>query len=176
MVAAATLGYHDRGMRSYELSVGRTFALSFDHGEDLFATLTDFCRATDVRQGYLPFFLAGFSALRIVGTCERVEDPVAPLRSAVYLANVEAHGGGTIAYDPDRDVILPHIHVSVGLKELSGTGYTSHLLEATVQVLTEMVVVEVLSPALRRRPDAARYGAPILSFEPTSQPRGEPAS
>ena len=151
-------------MRSTELTIGRTFALSFDHGEDLFGALNGFCREHGVRQGYIPFFLAGFSELRIVGTCERLEDPVAPVRSAVFLTNVEAHGAGTIAYDSAQDAIAPHIHVSVGLKEHSATGYTSHLLEATVQLLTEMVVVEVVSPDLRRHPDPARYNIPILGF------------
>lgn len=151
-------------MRSHELTIGRTFGLSFDHGEDLVGALREFCRANDVRQGYIPFFLAGFSALRIVGTCERLDEPVAPVRSGVYLTNVEAHGGGTIAYDPSQDAILPHIHVSVGLKELSATGYTSHLLEATVQLLTEMVVVEVVAPDLRRHSNPALYNIPLLRF------------
>jgi predicted DNA-binding protein with PD1-like motif len=164
VVADASVTHHDRVMRSHELTIGRTFGLSFDHGEDLFGSLAEFCRANNVRQGYIPFFLAGFSALRIVGTCERLEDPVAPLRSAVYLTNVEAHGGGTIAYDPVRNAIAPHIHVSAGLKEHSATGHTSHLLEATVQVLTEMVVVEVVHPDLRRVSDAARYHVPLLTF------------
>jgi predicted DNA-binding protein with PD1-like motif len=156
-------------MRSHELTVGRAFGLSFDHGEDLFTALSAFCREHDVRQGYIPFFLAGFSSLRVVGTCEQVTDPVAPVRSSVYLTNVEAHGGGTIAYDPERDMILPHIHVSVGLKERGAVGYTSHLLEATVQLLTEMIVVEVVAPDLRRRPDPARYDVPILGFEAPSR-------
>jgi predicted DNA-binding protein with PD1-like motif len=151
-------------MRSHELTVGRTFGLSFDHGEDFFAALGEFCRANNVKQGYIPFFLAGFSTLRLVGTCEQTDDRVAPLRASVYLTNVEAHGGGTIAYDPARDAIAPHIHVSVGLKELSATGYTSHLLEATVQLLTEMVIVEVTSPTMRRTPDSERYSLPILDF------------
>jgi predicted DNA-binding protein with PD1-like motif len=151
-------------MRSHELTVGRTFGLSFDNGEDLFAALADFCHANNIRQGYIPFFLAGFSTLRISGTCERLEDPAAPVRSAVDLANVEAHGGGTIAYDSERDAIAPHIHVSAGLKALSATGYTSHLIEGTVALLTEMVVVEVLAPQLHRTPDSARYGVPILGF------------
>ena len=151
-------------MRSHELTVGRTFGLSFDHGEDFFAALGEFCRANDVRQGYIPFFLAGFSAMRVVGTCEQLDDRVAPLRAAVYLTNVEAHGGGTITYDPVRDTIAPHIHVSAGLKELSATGYTSHLLEATVQLLTELVLVEVVSPVMRRTADPGRYNLPILDF------------
>jgi predicted DNA-binding protein with PD1-like motif len=151
-------------MRSHELTIGRTFGLFLEHGEDLFAGLAGFCRANAVRQAYIPFFLAGFSTLRIVGTCERVDDRVAPLRSAVHLTNVEAHGGGTIAYDPDEDAILPHIHASAGLKELSAAGHTSHLIGATVQLLTEMVVVEVLSPALRRVPDPELYNMPLLTF------------
>lgn len=151
-------------MRSHELTIGRTFALSFDHGEDLLGSLTAFCRAHDLRQGYIPFFLAGFSTVRLVGTCEELADPVAPVRSAVHLTNVEAHGGGTIAYNPEQGAISPHIHVSVGLKELSATGYTSHLLEATVQLLTELIVVEVLLPPLHRRSNPELYNAPILGF------------
>jgi len=69
-----------------------------------------------------------------------------------------------LADDPEQDAILPHIHVSAGLKELSATGHTSHLVTATVNLLTEMVVVEVLSPALRRVPDPAHYGMPLLTF------------
>jgi hypothetical protein len=99
-------------MRSHELTVGHSFGLSFDHGEDLFAALSTFCREHGVRQGYIPFFVAGlladsapascagFSTLRVVGTCAQVTHPVAPVRSGVYLTNVEAHGGGTVAYDP----------------------------------------------------------------------------
>ncbi len=151
-------------MRSHELTIGRTFALSFEHGEELLPTLSEFCRTNGIRQGYIPLFISGFSALRIVGACEQLDDPVAPVRTAVYLTNVEAHGAGTIAYDPDQDATLPHIHLSVGLKERAAVGYTSHLLEATVQLLTEMVVVEVLSPQLSRRPDPTRYGVPILGF------------
>ena len=43
----------------------------------------------------------------------------------------------------------PHSNVSVGLKTHSASGYTSHLLGATVQFLTEMYVVEVASPVVR---------------------------
>lgn len=151
-------------MRSHELTIGRTFGLTLDHGEDLVAALGEFCRANNVRQGYIPFFLAGLSALRLVGTCEQLTDPVAPPPNAVYLTNVEAHGGGTLSYNPEQDSTHPHIHVSVGLKELSAAGYTSHLIEATVQLLAELVVVEVLAPAMRRTPDPSRYNIPILGF------------
>lgn len=115
-------------MRSQELTLGRTFAVAFDHGEDFYATLDDFCRTNRIRQGFVPLFIAGFAEVDVVGTCAKLEDPQAPVWSAVHLTNVEAVGGGTIAYDEAEDKILPHIHVSVGLKHHSATAHTSHLL------------------------------------------------
>jgi predicted DNA-binding protein with PD1-like motif len=39
-------------MRSHELTLGRSFGVALDHGEDFFAALGDFCRTNRVRQGY----------------------------------------------------------------------------------------------------------------------------
>ncbi|MGH3713262.1 MAG: PPC domain-containing DNA-binding protein [Micromonosporaceae bacterium] len=151
-------------MRSHELTIGRTFGVAFDHGEDFYTALTEFCRANDVQQGYIPTFIAGFAEAKIVGTCQELEDPKAPVWSHVYLTNVEAHGSGTVAYNADKQAIEPHIHVSIGLKEQSATGYTSHLLSARVQFLTEMIFVEVVEPRMRRTPDADLYSVPLLGF------------
>jgi predicted DNA-binding protein with PD1-like motif len=41
-------------VRSHELTIGRTLAVAFDHGEDFFPTLAAFCRDNDLRQGYIP--------------------------------------------------------------------------------------------------------------------------
>lgn len=70
-------------------------------------------------------FIAGLSTAGIVGTCERLDDPSAPVWSKVHLTSVEALGGGTLAYDPDTDTMQPHIHLTVGLKAHSATGHTS---------------------------------------------------
>lgn len=56
------------------------------------------------------------------------------------------------------------IHVSVGLKQHSATAHTSHLLGARVQFLTEMLVFEVTSPQMHRRPEASLYDVPLLHF------------
>ena len=151
-------------MRSYELSLGRTFGVAFDHGEDFFPALADFCRTNGVRQGYIPMFIAGFAEVEVVGTCSKLENPQAPVWSSVHLTNVEALGGGTIAYDDTEQQILPHIHVTVGLKEHSATGHTSHLLSAKIQFLTEMMLVEVKEPAMTRQRDADLYDVPLLRF------------
>jgi predicted DNA-binding protein with PD1-like motif len=151
-------------VRSHQLTVGRSFGVVFDHGEDFYPTLMEFCRSHGVRQGYIPMFIAGFSEVDVVGACGRIDDPQAPIWSAVHLTNVEVLGGGTIACDETEDRILPHIHVTVGLKQHSATGHTSHLLSATVQFLTEMLIVEVTSPAMRRLRIPDLYDVPLLHF------------
>lgn len=151
-------------MRSHELTVGRTVMAVFDHGDDFFTALDATCRTHGIRQGYIPMFIAGLRHADVVGTCERLEDPDAPVWSKVHLTNLEALGGGTLAYDPDTDSIAPHIHLSVGLKAHSATGHTSHLLAATVQFLTELVIVEVTAPALRRVRQPDLYDVPLLQF------------
>jgi predicted DNA-binding protein with PD1-like motif len=151
-------------MQSRELIIGRTFGVTFDHGDDFFETLSRFCQDNDVRQGYIPMFIAGFAEAEIVGTCEKLKDPKAPVWSQVHLENAEALGCGTLAYDPENDRVLPHIHTAVGLKAQSAVGYTSHLLRARVQFLVEMLVIEVTDPQMRRVRDAGLYDVPILGF------------
>ena len=153
-------------MRSHELTLGRSFAVTFDHGEDFFTALTAFCEENGVRQGYIPGFIAGFSQVQIVGTCDKLDDPNAPVWTKVHLTNVEALGGGTLAYDPINEQVAPHIHVTVGLKDHSATGHTSHLLGATVQFLTEMLVIEVAAPQMCRVRQPDLYDVPLLRFGP----------
>ncbi|MGH3858478.1 hypothetical protein [Actinokineospora sp.] len=114
--------------------------------------------------GYIPSFIAGFAEVDIVGTCDKLDDPAAPVWTKVHLRNVEAFGGGTLAYDPDTDQVLPHIHVAVGLKEQAAAGYTSHLLRAEVLFLTEMLVIEVTDPVMRRDRQPDLYDVPLLRF------------
>jgi predicted DNA-binding protein with PD1-like motif len=156
-------------MRSHQLQLGRTFGVTFEHGEDFFTALGDFCRQNEVRQGLIPSFIAGLSEAKIVGTCCKLENPDAPVWDSVYLTNAEALGGGTVAWDPDTDQIAPHIHIALGLKERSAVGHTSHLLEAKVLFLTEMMFVEVVTPTMRRDRDHHLYDVPLLSFGESPQ-------
>ena len=61
-------------MKSAELTLGRTFSVTFEHGKDFFTELKEFCAVNDVKQGYIPFFIAGMSEVELVGTCEKIED------------------------------------------------------------------------------------------------------
>lgn len=72
-------------MHAAELTMGRTFAVRFHHGEDFFAVLMDFCREHRVRQGFIPMFIAGLRRIELVGTCERVTEPETPVWSSVHL-------------------------------------------------------------------------------------------
>ena len=109
-------------------------------------------------------FLAAFADADIVGTCDKLEDPAAPVWSRVHLANAEALGCGTIAWDAQEGRIVPHVHTTLGLKEHSATGHTSHLLAARVQFLVEIIVVEVTTPLMTRPPDHGLYDVPLLTF------------
>ena len=152
-------------MQGRELTIGRTFGVTFDHGEDFFETLATFCRAESIRQGYIPMFLAGFAEAEIVGTCEKLDDPHAPVWSKVHLENVEAVGCGTIASDAESGEVLPHIHTSLGIKDHGATSHTSHLLSARVLFLVEMLLVEVAGPAMHRRRNPDLYDVPLLTFD-----------
>ncbi|HKX31984.1 MAG TPA: PPC domain-containing DNA-binding protein [Blastocatellia bacterium] len=151
-------------MQSTELKLGRTFAVNFEHGKDFFEELREFCAKNEVKQGYIPMFIAGLSEVELVGACEKLEDENAPVWSKVYLRHVEAVGGGTLAFDTEHNQIYPHIHISVGLKGQSANGYTSHLLSGKVEFLVEMIVVEVLSPDFRRIKNESLYDIPLLTF------------
>jgi predicted DNA-binding protein with PD1-like motif len=150
-------------MRSRQVITGRTIVVVFEHGDDFFTALAESCRIHDIRQGYIPMFIAGLSSVDLVGTCQRLDNPNAPVWEAVQLANVEAVGAGTLAWDDTTDTVAPHIHAAVGLKAHSAAGHTSHLLAATVQFLTEMVIVEILDPMTRVR-QPALYNVPLLRF------------
>lgn len=151
-------------MRSREVVPGRTIVAVFDHGEDFYDALERTCRTHNIRQGYIPTFIAGFATADIVGTCEHLDNPDAPIWSTVHLTNIEALGGGTLAYDPDTDTIQPHIHLTVGLKTHSATAHTSHLIAATVQFLTEMIIVEIVEPPMQRIRQTDLYDVPLLQF------------
>jgi predicted DNA-binding protein with PD1-like motif len=152
-------------MRSRELTLGRTFGVVFDHGEDFLTALAEFCAAHGVRQGYVPGFLGAYSSADLVATCEAPADPVAPVWTRTQVEYVEAIGCATLAWDPVASRVVPHVHLATGVKRYGAAGYTSHLLGATVQFVNELLVFEVVSPQLRRPPRPDLYNIPVLAFD-----------
>jgi predicted DNA-binding protein with PD1-like motif len=156
---------HHRAMRSQELTLGRTFGVVFDHGEDFMTALAEFCRDNGVRQGYVPGFLGAFSSADLVATCEAPGDPMAPVWTRTQVEYVEAIGCATLAWDPAGERVVPHVHLATGVKRYGAAGYTSHLLGATVQFINELLVFEVVAPAMRRPRQPRLYDIPVLGFE-----------
>lgn len=153
-------------MKSAELKIGRTFGIRFEDGKDFMVELEEFCKVNNVKQGYVPFFVGDFSEINIVGTCCKCEHPGEPMLSSppAYFENVESFGCGTIAYDQKTGKILPHFHISIGSRLNGATANTSHFISGTVQFLTEMVLVEVLSPSMERIPDENVFNLKLLNF------------
>jgi predicted DNA-binding protein with PD1-like motif len=151
-------------MKASELTTGRTFGVTFEHGEDFFSALKDFCVKHDMRQGYVPMFIGAFSQAEIVGACGPLTNPEAPVWERTSVQSVEALGGGTLAFDNETGSVSPHIHLAVGLKAASAEGRTSHLLSGTVQFLSELLIVEVTTPTMTRPRDHAMFDVPLLTF------------
>jgi|GEM_PF-557262 len=156
-------------MRHTALTMGRTFALAFDDGDDFIPELTGFCAQMGIRQAIIPMFLGGFRQVSLVGTNGPLEDPEAPVWDETVLHTVEAVGAATLAWSPENDSLAPHIHVAVGRKDLSAAGSVSHLLKAEVQFIQEMFLQEVLSPTLLR-PLCGPHAVPTLTFAPHAEP------
>jgi predicted DNA-binding protein with PD1-like motif len=150
-------------MFSSELTIGRRFAVVLQPGDDVLPSIVEACRENGIEQGYIPVFLGAFRSVRLIGTSAPIEDDDAPLPDAVHVANVEGTGSGTIAFDPAGPI--PHVHVAVGVKNYSASAYAGHLLSATVQYVTEIVIEEVLSPRFVKRPDPEARGLANLAFE-----------
>ncbi|WP_412181049.1 PPC domain-containing DNA-binding protein [Streptomyces microflavus] len=150
-------------MRATQITVGRKFAVVFEHDEDFFEALDRFCRESGVRAGYLTF-IGGFSHARLVGTCEPLEHPERPLWEEVEVENLEVLGNGTLAWDPEEERVAPHIHLSAGLKADSADGRTSHLQGGTVQFLAEVVIEEWSAPEVTRVRNPDLYDVPLLRF------------
>ncbi|MFD9773392.1 PPC domain-containing DNA-binding protein [[Kitasatospora] papulosa] len=154
-------------MRATPLTIGRTFGVAFDDGDDFLPQLGAFCTEYGIRSAYIPMFLGGFQSVKLVGTCDPIEDPSAPVWAATEYSTLEALGSGTIAWDEEGGALAPHIHVAVGLKGQSAEGRTSHLLGGRVQFISELFVVEVTDP-LMTRPKLGRHEVPTLQFTPPS--------
>lgn len=154
-------------MRSTEFTVGRHIVVVLEHGDDFYQGLAAACAQHNIQSGYIPSFVGGFRTARLVGDCKPLENPDAPLWEFIDVEYLEGLGGGTLAWDTEKDALAPHIHVAAGIKASSAEGRVSHLLDASVQFICEIPVVELVAdapgPALVRSRDP-HLDVPMLGF------------
>lgn len=150
-------------MMSRVVTTGRTVLAVLEPGDSVIPALLDACSEAGITQAYIPVFLGAFREMTIIATDQPVEDEDAPLGDSVTLRNAEGLGSGTLAPGPNGPVL--HLHATVGLKAELSRGVSGHVLSAVVQYPTEVVITEILSPALLRRPDPAARGLATLTFD-----------
>lgn len=150
--------------RSAELQIGRTIGVTMDHGDEFMPTLNQLCEEREIKYGYIPLFIGAFKTATVAGTCQHADAEAPMFDKHVDLDFVEVVGGGTIGFDTDAKKIQPHVHLSLGKRLHSADGITSHLFDATVQFLLEMVVVEVVTPSMTRPPNPDLFNLNLLTF------------
>jgi predicted DNA-binding protein with PD1-like motif len=76
----------------------------------------------------------------------------------------EGIGSGTILWDAETGTPTPHLHLAVGVKNAAAAGFAGHVLSAETHYTVEVLVEEVVAPALLRVPDPQAYGIPTMHF------------
>ena len=150
-------------MFSSEITAGRRIIVVLQPGDDVLPSIVEACDQHGISQGYLPVFLGAFATVTLIATAEPILDEDAPLPLSVTHRNTEGTGSGTLV--SVDGVLVPHVHIAVGAKGQSGAAYAGHLLGATVQYVTEVVIEEVLEPLFDKRADAAAHGLANLWFD-----------
>jgi len=150
-------------MMSREVTTGRTMLAVLEPGDNVLPALLDVCADAGITQAFTPVFFGAFREMTIIATDQPIEDEDAPLGDSITVRNAEGLGSGTLAPGADEPVL--HLHAAVGLKAELSRGVTGHVLSAIVQYPTEVVITEILSPTLVRRPNPAARGLATLTFD-----------
>lgn len=142
---------------------GRTVLAVLEPGDGVLEGLAEACSRFGIENAVIPVFLGAFSELAFIGAAEPPLDEDEPMTSVTVVRNCEGLGSGTVTSGPEGPQI--HLHASVGAKGESARATAGHVLRGTVQYPVEVVITEVLSPALSRRPNDRARGIPTLHFE-----------
>lgn len=145
-----------------EAVTGRTILVVLEPGDGVLDALVQACIRFGVTDGYVPVFLGAFRELTLIGAGEPPADEDEPMPESITVRNCEGQGTATVARGSDGPLV--HLHASVGAKGDSARAHSGHVLSGVVQYPTEVVLVELLSPALERRPNARARGLATLTF------------
>ncbi|MFH1127582.1 MAG: DUF296 domain-containing protein [archaeon] len=145
-------------MRYEQVTLGRTFIMKFDHGDDFLEELTKFIRQKKILAGTIQFIGALKKAGVVVGP-EKDELPVTPIWKQLEKPH-EIVGIGTIFWEEGEPKI--HIH--------SGTGHDKDVLvtcirkDTEVFIVIEAIIQEYKNTSARRQPDK-QTGMSLLTFD-----------
>lgn len=153
-------------MQSSEVTSGRRVALVLEPGDEVLASVAAACREHGIRQGFVPVFSGAFRSVRFIAADAPVPDQEPPLRQEVTVTYTEGIGSGTILWDEVAGAALPHLHLAVGVKNAAAAGFAGHLLGAEAHYTVEVLVEEVVAPAMLRVPDPRAFGIPTMRFGP----------
>ncbi|GIG24713.1 PPC domain-containing DNA-binding protein [Cellulomonas denverensis] len=151
-------------MRSAEITIGRRIAVALDPGDEVLEALTKVCAEHGIRQATIPVFSGALRSARFIAAHTPVQDQEPPLPQEVTVTYTEGIGSGMVMWDETDQRAVPHLHVALGVKNTGATGYAGHLLGGEVHYTAEVVIEEVLTPALLRVADARAYGIATLHF------------
>lgn len=150
-------------MRSTETVTGRRVLLVLDDGDDVLSSIAETCRQHGIERAVVPLLLGAFRTVTLIGTDGPVSDAEAPLPESVSVSWAEGIGSATVAPDADGETTV-HLHATVGDKLDSSRGFSGHVLAAIAHYTVEIVIDELLAPALQRLPDPAVHGLPSLRW------------
>ncbi len=151
-------------MQSTEVTTGRRVAVVLEPGDEVLASLAEVCRRHGIRQAFVPVFSGAFRSVRFIAADEPVADQEPPLPQEVTVTYTEGIGSGTVLWDPVAGAATPHVHLAVGVKNAAAAAFAGHLLGAEAHYTVEVLVEEVVAPALLRVPDPRAYGIPTMRF------------
>lgn len=156
-------------MQTAEIQTGRRVVVVLEPGDEILASLADACRRHGIAQAAISTFSGAFRTVRLIAAETPATDPEAPMPTAVDVPYSEGLGSGTITSGPDGAVHV-HVHVAVGVKDDAARAYAGHLLSGETHYVVEVVLEEILSPALERRPHPGSAGLPILHLRVATAP------
>lgn len=150
-------------VRTAPLTTGRRLLIVLEPGDEVLTGIARACAEHDIGAAVITTFSGALRRARLIAGDHAVADPEAPLADSTEVRYTEGIGSGTITRDP-AGVHTVHVHVALGAKDRGGAAVAGHLLEAETHYVVEVVVDEVLEPALARAPHPDSRGVPILSI------------
>jgi predicted DNA-binding protein with PD1-like motif len=148
-------------MQTAVARTGRRVLVVLEPGDEVLSSLAAACRAEGVDQAVITTFSGAFRSAWVIAADSAVDDPELPMPEKTRIAYCEGVGSGTITREGDGDHIV-HVHVAFGEKDRSGAAVAGHLLQAETHYVVEVVLDEILEPALSRIPHPDASGVAIL--------------